>query len=105
MFARVSTYRAEDAARLVDGFEHVTDPLAQMAGFAGAYFLVDRSGGRAMSMTLWDSEETLDAGVEKANELRRTATEEGSASIESVDHYEVALTVGAVGTPAAARRA
>jgi heme-degrading monooxygenase HmoA len=101
MFARVSTYRMEDPGKLVEGFEGVTNPLEGMAGFAGAYFLVDRDGGRALSITLWESEETLDAGAEKANELRRNAVA-GAGSIESVDHYEVAVTVGA-GAAAAGR--
>jgi heme-degrading monooxygenase HmoA len=96
VFARVSTYRTEDDAKLVEGFDGATGPLGEMAGFAGAYFLLDRDGGKAMSITLWDDEGALKAGVEKANELRRNATAEGGGSIESVDHYEVALTAGPV---------
>jgi heme-degrading monooxygenase HmoA len=100
MFARVSSYSTDDTAKLVDGFERATGPLEEMAGFTGAYFLVDREGGRAMSITLWENEEALSAGVEKANELRRDATSGGAASIESVDHYEVVLTAGRVGVAA-----
>jgi heme-degrading monooxygenase HmoA len=96
MFARVSTYQTDDPAKLVEGFEGATGPLEQMDGFAGAYFLVDGEGGKGMSITLWESEEALNAGVEKANELRRNATAEGAGSIGSVDHYEVALTAGPV---------
>jgi hypothetical protein len=49
-----------------------------------------------MSITLWGTEDALTAGVEKANELRRNATAEGGGTIDSVDHYEVVLTVGGV---------
>jgi len=98
MFARVSTYRTDDAGKLVDGFDRVTGPLEQMDGFSRAYFLIDREGGKAMSITMWETEEALSAGVEKANELRGQATESGGGSIEAVDHYEIALTAG---TPAA----
>jgi len=97
VFARVSTYRSDDAGRLRSGFESVTSPLEEMAGFAGAYFLIDSDGGKAVSITLWDDEQALEAGVEKANELRQSATAD-AGSIESVDHYEVALTVGSVAT-------
>jgi heme-degrading monooxygenase HmoA len=97
MFARVSSYKIDDAPKLLDGFERATGPLEdEMAGFTGAYFLVDRAGGRAMSITLWDSQEALNTSVEKANLLRQGAVSGGGGSIESVDHYEVALTAGAV---------
>ena len=95
MFARVSTYRADDADKLVEGFRSVTDPLEQMDGFTQAFFLVDRATGKGMSITIWESEQALLASVAKADELRKRGSEAGGASIESVEHYEVGLTVGA----------
>ncbi len=65
-----------------------------MDGLSKAYFLVDRAGDRAISITLWESEDALNASVERANQLREEATDQAGGSIESVDHYEVALTVG-----------
>ena len=94
MFARVSSYSVDDADKLEAGFDGVTGPLEGMDGFEGAYFLMDRGGGKAMSITLWGTEDALTAGVEKANELRRNATAEGGGTIDSVDHYEVVLTAG-----------
>lgn len=96
MFARVSSYSVDDAGKLEAGFESATGPLEEMDGFKGAYFLMDRDGGKAMSVTLWGTEGELTAGVEKANELRRNATSDGGGTIDSVDHYEVALTAGGV---------
>lgn len=94
MFARVSNYTADDPAKLVEGFERATGPLEEMAGFTSAYFLIDRARGRGMSITLWESEEALTAGIEKANELRQGAVSGGAGRIDAVDHYEVALTAG-----------
>ena len=94
MFARVSTYRADDADKLLQGFASVTDPLEQMDGFAYAQFLVDRASGKGMSITVWESEQALIDSVAKADELRRQGTETGGGSIESVEHYEVGLAVG-----------
>ena len=94
MFARVSTYRAADADKLLEGFQTVTDPLEQMDGFSHAYFLVDRASGKAMSITVWDSEQALSASVAKADELRQRGTETCGGSIEAVEHYEVGLTLG-----------
>ena len=99
MFARVSTYRAADADKLLEGFRGVTQALEQIDGFSHAYFMVDRAGGKAMSITIWDTEDALTASVAKADELRKQGTETGGGSIESVEHYEIGLTVG---TPATA---
>jgi heme-degrading monooxygenase HmoA len=94
MFARVSTYRAADADKLLEGFQSVTAPLEQMDGFSHAYFLVDRASGKGMSITVWTSEQALTASAAKADELRKQGTETGGGSIESVEHYEIGLTVG-----------
>jgi heme-degrading monooxygenase HmoA len=94
MFARVSTYRAADAEKLLQGFESVTDRLEQMDGFSQAFFLVDRASDKAMSITLWDSEQALTASVAQADAIRKEGTEAGGGSIESVEHYEIGLTVG-----------
>ena len=96
MFARVSSYSVDDAGALESGFERATGPLEEMDGFKGAYFLMDRDAGKAMSITLWGTEDALTVSVEKANELRRNATAEGGGTIDSVNHYEVALTAGSV---------
>jgi heme-degrading monooxygenase HmoA len=98
MFARASMYRAEDADKLVQGFEAVRAPLEQMDGFVHAYFMVDSAGGKGLSITVWETEEALSASAAKADELRKQGAETGGASIESVENYEIRLTVG---TPAA----
>jgi heme-degrading monooxygenase HmoA len=94
MFARVSTYRGQDADRLIQGFEGVTDELERMDGFSHAYFMVDPASDKALSITIWDSEAALESSVAKADELRKRGSEAGGASIESVDHYEIRMTVG-----------
>ena|SRR5919204_1455628 len=91
VFARVSRYRG-DAARLREGFEAVTGELEQLEGFSHAYFLTDREHSRAMSITLWITEEALTASAERAHQMRTQATEPAEASIESVESYEVVLT-------------
>ena len=93
MHARVSTYEGQ-ADELVKAFDSVTGPLEELEGFSKAYFLVDRAGGRGMSITLWESEDALNASVERANQMRQKASDQAGASIRSVDHFEVAVTVG-----------
>ena len=92
MHARLSMYQTDDPEGLVSGFVSVTDELEQVDGFSHAYFLVNRETGKAASITIWESEEALDASVAKADELRQRGTQPSGASIESVDHFEVAHT-------------
>jgi heme-degrading monooxygenase HmoA len=95
MHARVSTYQTSDAAKLVDGFRSVTDALEQVDGFSHAYFMVDEATGKALSITIWETEAALNASASSADDLRKQATQAGGgARIESVQHYEIPLTVG-----------
>ena len=92
MFARVSTYTG-DADALVKGFEAARLELEKIEGFTNAYFCVDREAGKALTMTLWESEQALQASAERAHQLRSHATEPAGATTDSVAHYEVAMTV------------
>jgi heme-degrading monooxygenase HmoA len=89
MHARVSTYRTSDPDSLVEGFRSVTGELERVDGFTHGYFLVDRETGKALSITMWDSEDALLASQAKADQLRQRASEPSRTSIESVDHYEI----------------
>jgi heme-degrading monooxygenase HmoA len=97
VFARVSRYRG-DAARLGDGFQAVIGELEQLEGFSHAYFLTNSENSRAMSITLWESEEALTASAERAHGMRTQAAEPADATIESVESYEVVLTAKAAST-------
>lgn len=46
-----------------------------MAGFKGAYLLVDRKNGKSMGITLWDTERNLQASAATAEKLRAQASE------------------------------
>jgi heme-degrading monooxygenase HmoA len=92
MFARVSTYRG-DGDRLLQGFAEVTGPLEAIDGFSRAYFMVDRENGKGMSITVWESEEALNASAARADELRDQGAQAGGAQIESVENYEIGMTV------------
>jgi heme-degrading monooxygenase HmoA len=90
--ARVSTYEG-DVDRLIEGFERQAGLVRGLDGFAHAYLLVDRAGGRAMIVALWDSEEALDASAARAAHLREEASETAGATIGSVVSYQVAFDV------------
>lgn len=92
MFARVSTYTG-DPDELVRGFESARNDLQEIDGFSQAYFCVDRASGKGLTVTLWNDEQALETSAEQARQLRARATEPSAATIDSVEHYEVALTV------------
>ena len=94
MHARVSTYQGRDTDRLIEGFESVTGALQGIEGFCNAYFMVDRETGRAMSITIWDSEDALNASVSQADELRKQGTQPSGAVVEHVQHFEIPIVLG-----------
>jgi heme-degrading monooxygenase HmoA len=91
MFARVSTFQAQDTEHLLRSFAGVTDSLERIEGFSHAYFLVSRESGKGLSVTFWDSEDDLFASSEIAAELRTRASQDAGATIESVEEYDVGL--------------
>ncbi len=99
MHARVSTYTGE-AEPLTEGFAAARTPLEQMEGFVQAYFLVDRASNKAISITIWESEDALNASAARADELRKGATEPSGSTIESVESYEIVLKVKAASATA-----
>src|SRR4051794_41859861 len=62
MVARVTTYHADEPNdRLLEAFQDTIGPLQQVDGFSQAYFLVDADTGKAVSMTVWESEDAMSA--------------------------------------------
>ena len=95
MFARVSTIQGKPE-RVEDGVrnyrEQVMSTVKKMAGFKGAYFLVDRKTGKVVSITLWDTETNLQASAEAADRLRANASQTATAPKPPVvEIYEVAV--------------
>ena len=95
MFARVSTIQGKPE-RVEDGIrnyrEQVMPSVQKMAGFKGAYFLVDRKIGKVVSITLWDTEKSLQASAAAADRLRAQASQTAAAPKPPVvEIYEVAI--------------
>jgi len=92
MYARVSTYRGQPD-RVEDGIRHVNSTdISGMEGFRGSYLLVDRQSGEAMTITLWESEESMQRTAGAATPLRSAIGEAfGDTQPPTVKTYEVAL--------------
>lgn len=105
MFARVTKYHAEeDANRLLEAFKDTMGSLQIVPGFSHGYFLIDRSTGAAVSMTIWESEKAMSASTESAEGRRREREEVGRAKVEAVENYEIGLIASAPDVEPAGRR-
>jgi heme-degrading monooxygenase HmoA len=97
MYARVSFYDMGDASRddAAGAFENTRSAVEQMEGNHGAMLLVSPNGDKAITITLWESEQALRATEEQANRTREQAAGGAGMTIRSVEPYEVVLDFGA----------
>jgi len=92
--ARLSSL-AGPAEGIDEGIRFIKDQILpeanDLTGWRGIIALTDRATGRTKTITFWDSEESLLASEERANQLRSEAAEAMGESITGVDRYEVAV--------------
>ena len=80
MYARTSAWTgsAETIERWAEHVQaHVRPMVEQLPGNAGAFFFVDRTDGRALTLTLWENEAAAaasDLTAEKSREATIAAT-------------------------------
>ena len=53
-------------------------------GFSGVLFLVDQEIGKALTVILWKSEQSMQASDEEVNRLRRESVEAVGETIEAI---------------------
>jgi heme-degrading monooxygenase HmoA len=82
----------------IDMFKTNVLPQAeQMDGFCSASLFIDRASGRAVSATAWDGRVAMEAGRERANQLRTSTTDQ--IGVEIVDLVEFDLAVAHLRVP------
>src|SRR5262245_36956467 len=95
MHARVShiSGSAENADQGIASFKDTTLPqLQSIDGSRGGILLIDRASGKALAITLWENEAAMQASDERANQMRRDASEQmGAGGDARVERYEVAV--------------
>jgi heme-degrading monooxygenase HmoA len=92
MFARVTTTQGspeqyDQNVRYIQ--EQLLPLLKQMPGIKGAYLLVDRQTGKGISLTLWETEEAMNASAQAANQIRAQGVAGTGSTLEGVQGYEV----------------
>jgi heme-degrading monooxygenase HmoA len=92
VYARTSTWTGSPEA-LEKWAAHVNERVAPMVaglpGNAGAYFFVDRDGGGALTLTLWESEEAALASDQAAEKSRASTVEATGIELLSRGRFEV----------------
>jgi heme-degrading monooxygenase HmoA len=95
MFARVSRFEGFSAGQVDEAVRVARErfiPAAQQSGgFEGMYVLADQESGMALSITLWESREAMQASEEQADSSRQDAAQSGGGSVAGVERYEVVL--------------
>jgi heme-degrading monooxygenase HmoA len=94
--ARVTTYegqaglsdeQVQEITRRTE--ETVLPTVRQMGGYKGVFSLMDRGTGKALSLTLWESEEAMRASEEAANQTRGQAAGIASQQVTGIERFEV----------------
>ena len=100
MFARIVTYTADPSPRLQSAtvvnieqdlrrtWERLPG-VRQLQGLESAYFFVDRQRGKAIFISLWESEQAMNNSEEMMRPLRAELSEAFAANSVDVEHYEV----------------
>lgn len=90
MHARVIQVELGDVDR---GASFVRDKIVpsarQQPGIVAGYWLVDRSSGRGLAVTIWESEDAMVAAGAVARQTAQTEKEEGSVETAALELYEV----------------
>jgi len=71
--------------------EQVLPVVRDIPGFSGYLALTDEERGEALVLTLWASEEQMQASEETTVQLRRLAAEEVGAIVLSVERFRVGI--------------
>jgi hypothetical protein len=92
MFARVAVYeipghRMDEA---IVSFGKAVDEIKEMDP-EELYVLVSRENDRALTMSLWDRADAMEASRVKASRLRSDAASVVDGSVQSVVEYRVAI--------------
>jgi heme-degrading monooxygenase HmoA len=95
MHARHTTIQFDPAKvdEAVSQFEEQDLPgIKEMDGFNGFTLFVDRSSGKAIGISYWESKEHMDATEQAVRDARqRTADTGGATAPPQVEVFEVAL--------------
>src|SRR5437867_5392396 len=69
--------------------DEIIPAVKKVPGFKGGYWLGDRSTGKGLVITLWESEQALKGSEDATKQIRSDAIKRLEAKVSSVDRFEV----------------
>ncbi len=96
MFVRTSTWSGsqEELERWTQAVIEKVKPFVQgLPGNVGAYFVMDRESGEAMTITVWESEAAAKATDTAANQSRSRTMEGTGVNLVRKGQYEVVASI------------
>ncbi len=92
MYVRISTIEG-DAGKIDGAVATINDKvlpvLKGIEGFTAANFLAERSSGKLIGITFWESESALEASAETVNPIRTAVADAMDGKAVSVESYEL----------------
>lgn len=92
MYARVTIVQGSPD-KIEPGIEsfnsQVIPAVKSVDGFKGALLLADRSSGKAIGITLWETEDARQKGAEAVEQARAATIQAMGGSVPPVEEYEV----------------
>ena len=79
------------SGRMVEVFRGVMSTLESWDGFCSASLMVDRSTGRAVITTTWDSQAALEQTRPMADQMRAKAADDSGSRVSEVEEFELAV--------------
>jgi hypothetical protein len=86
-FLETEPDRIGDVARVVRDVVH--PGIRAEPGYVGYIVLGDRESGRALGVTLWESEQAREASDRKARQIRPRVEQRTGGTMRAVERYEV----------------
>ena len=93
MYARVTVVQGspDKIEQGIESFNSTVLPAVKaVGGYRGGLLLVDRTTGKGMGITLWESEDARRQGADAVDEARAATIKAMGAEVPPVDEYEVA---------------
>ena len=94
MYARMSTLEGSPD-QIDQGLRHVREQvlplIQQQEGFEGFIALADRQSGKVIGVSLWESEQAMQASEQVGDRTRSESAEATGGTVAGVERYEVGL--------------
>ena len=99
MHARAVTIQIQPGKmqEAIDLYQTVVPAAKAQKGFQGAYLMTDAGSGKALSITVWESEADMLAGESSSGYYQEQLAKFGSLMVGSPDlnHYEMSIEASA----------